>query len=63
MKSLLCGLAAFAALASAAQAQTAQATSDDPFQWLEDIEAPKSMSWVEGQNARSAKRLESDFEC
>ena len=57
MKSLLCGLAALACLAPAAHAQS---STDDPFQWLEDIEAPRSMAWVEGQNARSAKRLEAD---
>ncbi|MDB5441945.1 MAG: serine protease of the peptidase family [Phenylobacterium sp.] len=57
MKSLLCGLAALACLVPAAHAQPAP---DDPFQWLEDIEAPRSMAWVEGQNARSAKRLEAD---
>ena len=38
----------------------AQAAAADPFQWLEDIDAPRSMAWVEGQNARSAKRLETD---
>ncbi|HEX3886505.1 MAG TPA: prolyl oligopeptidase family serine peptidase [Phenylobacterium sp.] len=32
----------------------------DPFRWLEDIDSPRSMAWVEGQNARSAKRLEGD---
>ena len=57
MKSLLCALAAFAALPAIAHAQ---AVSDDPFQWLEDIDAPRSMTWVEGQNVKSAKRLETD---
>jgi prolyl oligopeptidase len=51
---------AFAALACLAPAARAQDNPPDPFQWLEDIEAPKSMAWVEGQNARSAKRLEAD---
>lgn len=32
----------------------------DPFIWLEDVDAPRSMDWVAGQNARSAKRLETD---
>ncbi|MGH6908987.1 MAG: prolyl oligopeptidase family serine peptidase [Phenylobacterium sp.] len=57
MKSLVCAVAALLALPVAAHAQAAPA---DPFQWLEDIDAPRSMTWVEGQNARSAKRLESD---
>jgi prolyl oligopeptidase len=63
MKSLLCALVALACLASTAHAQpqaSTTAATDDPFQWLEDIDAPRSMAWVEGQNARTAKRLESD---
>ncbi|HXA40102.1 MAG TPA: prolyl oligopeptidase family serine peptidase [Phenylobacterium sp.] len=68
MKALLAALAALASAAPLAlpvQAQTsppapAAATADDPFQWLEDIEAPRSMAWVEGQNAKSARRLEGD---
>ncbi|HZZ68267.1 MAG TPA: prolyl oligopeptidase family serine peptidase [Phenylobacterium sp.] len=32
----------------------------DPFRWLEDIDSPRSMAWVEGQNVKSAKRLEGD---
>lgn len=32
----------------------------DPFQSLEDIDAASSMTWVVGQNAKTAKRLESD---
>ena len=32
----------------------------DPFQWLEDIDSPRSMAWVAEQNARSADRLETD---
>jgi prolyl oligopeptidase len=57
MKALVCALAALALAPSAPRAQAAAA---DPFQWLEDIDAPRSMTWVEGQNARSAKRLEAD---
>jgi len=57
MKSLLCAFAALLALPVAAYAQAAP---DDPFQWLEDIDAPRSMTWVEGQNVKSAKRLEAD---
>jgi prolyl oligopeptidase len=60
MKAMLCALAAALSVASVAHAQTAAPTPADPFQWLEDIDAPRSMAWVEGQNARSGKRLESD---
>jgi prolyl oligopeptidase len=56
MKSMLCALAALLSAGSTALAQPAT----DPFQWLEDIDAPRSMTWVEGQNARSAARLEGD---
>ncbi len=57
MKALVC---AFAALALATPIAHAQPATDDPFQWLEDIDAPRSMAWVEGQNAKAAKRLEAD---
>ncbi len=32
----------------------------DPFAWLEDIHAPRSMDWVAAENARTAGRLEAD---
>jgi prolyl oligopeptidase len=57
MKALL---GALAALALAPLAAHAQPPTPDPFQWLEDIDSARSMTWVEGQNAKSAKRLESD---
>jgi prolyl oligopeptidase len=57
MKSMLCALAALALAPSFARAQAA---ADDPYIWLEDVDAPRSMAWVAGQNARSAARLESD---
>jgi len=58
----LAALLALAALPSrTAHAQGPKAVGEpDPFQWLEDIDSPRSMAWVEGQNARSAKRLEGD---
>ena len=55
---LLAGLAA-AALAGGALAQSA-ASGDDPFQWLENIESPRSLAWVKAQNARTAAVLETD---
>ena len=57
MKAIVCALAA---LAFAPALARAQAPAADPFQWLEDIDSPRSMAWVEAQNARSAKRLEGD---
>ncbi|WP_304175283.1 prolyl oligopeptidase family protein [Phenylobacterium aquaticum] len=60
MKPIHAALAAALALPALAHAQAPGQTAADPFQWLEDIDAPKAMSWVEGQNARTAGRLETD---
>jgi prolyl oligopeptidase len=38
----------------------AAAAEDDPHLWLEDWTGPKAMAWVEAENARTLKRLESD---
>ncbi len=52
----LAGLAG-AFVSAAALAQTAGV---DPFIWLEDIEAPRSLEWVKAQNAKTAPVLEGD---
>ena len=57
MKLVTAALAGALLTAPAALAQTPAA---DPFIWLEDIDSPKAMAWVEAQNARTAKRLEGD---
>ena len=41
-------------------AHAAPAASDDPFAWLEDVDAAGSLDWVHKQNARTAARLEGD---
>lgn len=56
MKLLLTALTGALLLAPMAHAQTPA----DPFTWLEEVDAPKALTWVEGQNARSAQRLETD---
>ena len=56
MKLLLTALTGALLLAPMAHAQTPA----DPFTWLEEVDAPRALTWVEGQNARSAKRLETD---
>ena len=56
MKLLLTALTGALMVGPMAHAQTAA----DPFTWLEEVDAPKALTWVEGQNAKSAKRLESD---
>ncbi|MDP3852200.1 prolyl oligopeptidase family protein [Phenylobacterium sp.] len=57
MKLMSAALAGALSFAAAAFAQTPAA---DPFIWLEDIDSPRSMAWVEAQNAKAAQRLEGD---
>lgn len=45
--------------APVAFAQTSPEASD-PFIWLEDIDSPRALAWVEAQNARTTQRLEED---
>ncbi|CAN5840550.1 prolyl oligopeptidase family protein [soil metagenome] len=56
MKLLLTALTSALLLAPMARAQTPA----DPFTWLEEVDGPRALTWVEGQNAKSAKRLEAD---
>ena len=61
-------VAAVAALAVATQAETPNVThaplpaasADDPYLWLEDLESPRALAWVETQNARSLALLKGD---
>lgn len=48
------------AAASGMTAARAQAVSDDPYLWLEDVSSPKAMAWVNAHNARSTAILEAD---
>ena len=32
----------------------------DPYQWLEEVEGPQALNWVNSQNARTLKELEGD---
>jgi len=38
---------------------TAQASAEDPFLWLEEVEGEEALAWVRGQNERSLAVLES----
>lgn len=38
----------------------AAATNEDPYLWLEDVNSPKALEWVEAHNAKSTTVLESD---
>jgi prolyl oligopeptidase len=38
----------------------AQAVTDDPYIWLEDVYGAKPMAWVEAHNAKTVARLEAD---
>ena len=39
------------------QASAAQASADDPFIWLEDVEGKRSMDWVNARNAATVAEL------
>jgi len=36
---------------------TVSAPDDDPYLWLEDIDGPKAVSWVEAQNEATLRRF------
>jgi prolyl oligopeptidase len=55
MKSVVSGLCALMLTAG-----VAAAADDDPFAWLEEVDSPRAMAWVEAQNARARERLEGD---
>ena len=60
------GLAGLAALLLASTAATAQVVpsaapgAPDPYGWLEDVHGTRALAWVEGENTRTAGRLERD---
>src|SRR3954466_15353054 len=50
-----------AALAgAAATALHAQASTDDPYLWLQEVSSPKAMDWVNAHNAKAQAVLEAD---
>ncbi|MBS0367184.1 MAG: S9 family peptidase [Proteobacteria bacterium] len=59
-------LAALVATAPVAGAETVkdtavhQATSEDPYLWLEDVHGERPLAWVKAQNARTEAVLQSD---
>ncbi len=64
-KALICGalLAAASAGTDAAQAQASATRADaaaDPYLWLEELNGPKALDWVKGQNARTLGVLQAD---
>jgi len=52
---LAAAIAGLALLAGGALAQVA-----DPFLWLEEVEGPKAMAWVKGENAKAEPMLAGD---
>src|SRR3954464_15850514 len=48
------------AAASLAAAAPAQAVSDDPYLWLEEVSSPRAMDWVNAHNAKAQAVLEAD---
>jgi prolyl oligopeptidase len=57
MRLLKMTILAAASLAAAAQAQ---AISDDPYLWLEEVSSPRAMDWVNAHNAKTQAVLEAD---
>jgi prolyl oligopeptidase len=59
--SVLMGSAGLILVAPAAHAAPATVqASGDPYIWLEDVNGPRSLAWVEAENKRSLAVLESD---
>jgi len=56
----LSGALALVSLAPSAARAQASPPPADPFQWLEEIDSPRAMAWVEAQNQKTARRLEAD---
>lgn len=57
---VISGLAAMSVISTAALAQTAQVTLEDPYLWLEDVMGDKAIAWVKEQNAKTQKLLEAE---
>jgi prolyl oligopeptidase len=53
-------LAIACATAFPAMAQTPASPAADPFLWLEEVESPRALAWVEAQNRRTLARLQGD---
>lgn len=67
MNTLLPLICAALLIPAAASAQTPDAPvnppragAPDPFQWLEEVDGPRAMAWVEGENAKAQARLDGD---
>jgi prolyl oligopeptidase len=54
---LLCPAMPPAALHAQQPTATTQQTATDPFMWLEDVDAPRSMEWVNAHNASTVAEL------
>jgi prolyl oligopeptidase len=57
---MLHGLAVAAMALAGMNGTSAQAPTDDPYIWLEEISAPRALDWVEQENKRSLAVLEQD---
>src|SRR5436190_4462461 len=62
MNRLLSALAAaaFVALPAPVQQAWGQPAPEDPYLWLEEVEAPKALAWAEAENVKTAAVLEQD---
>lgn len=59
-KQAICAAAAAIAAYSSVLAQAPEASQEDPYLWLENVEGEESLAWVREQNERSLKELEAD---
>ncbi len=60
IQTLTAGALGAAALLTGACASLSMTSNHDPFLWLEDIEGPRALQWVNAQNARSLGELQAD---
>ena len=58
MKSVLLGVAMLASLSINAAEPASTSAADDPYLWLEDVDSPKALDWVQAQNKVSQAELE-----
>jgi len=60
MRPVHLALIAGLALAGAARGQTAATDAADPYIWLEQVNSPQAMAWVNAHNAKATAVLEAD---
>jgi prolyl oligopeptidase len=57
---IVCLLAACSSVVTPPAMKSAQATTTDPYQWLEDVQSERSLAWVRERNAQSEAVLQAE---